>query len=39
LTVTTKKTESIEIAELTATALTLTISVEEMNMTMSFERK
>jgi len=39
LTVTTKKTESIEIKELTGSVLTLGISAEGMNMSMSFERK
>ena len=39
LTVTTKKTESIEIKELTGSALTLGISAEGLNMTMSFEKK
>ena len=39
LTVTTKKAESIEIKELTATVLVMGISEEGMNLTMSFERK
>lgn len=39
LTATTKKTEALEIKELTATLLTLGLSDGGLNMTMSFERK
>lgn len=39
LTITTKKTESIDISELTESTLTLSLSVEGLNMTMNFERK
>ena len=39
LTVTTKKTETIEVKELTASTLVFGISEEGLNMTMSFERK